>query len=701
MKNIIFILLICLLQTTFVNGQGNDPEKKLNAAIYEEEINGNLQEAIALYEEIVKNFPDDRPVVAEALYRNGLANEKLGNLKAMQYYENVINNYTDQPELVKLAQTRLNRMLKTEKPTDAQLASLRLEGPSIIKLYEKGTSIMKGTMLYNSSLSSDGTKMTGIAYSIGQNVAVYDLKTKKIQEITKYEWLSEPFGGTYFPAWSFDGKEIVYMFADYNENYELQVTNLEGKIRTLLKNEPNAGQIIPRQWSRDGSSILTFKQDSSGFYTIGLVSAKNGSFKPLHRTQWKAKFIEGDASLSPDGKFVVFSDGQADKLDLFIMDTQGGEPTLLSDHPTNELNPLWSPDGKHIVFIRKTFGGSLLYAIEMEEGKPVGQAFLLKEGMQNVNLINWAINGINYDVSLDINDVYTLALNPETGIPTEKPKPLDYTPTGFNFSPVWSHNGKYLAFISSRDRHEVVILPVDGGKEQHYTIPNSEEFWKFSASGLRWLPDNSGIGFSAVGSMGKCSVYRLDLISGTWKNWKLPVQGWTTMDWGPDKNSFVYAGWGNIIWDVNSETNGLHQLNTKTGESHNIYQPDPDTWYNFRALKFSPDYKKLTFIFQNKKLMVLDLETGESKTFGENYWSSSFSPNGKKLLAFGSFKNTKSTGIVVFSIDGKIIQQYDLGKDFTSGTRFFGVDWSSNGKQLVFSTRNMKFETYLMKNVLK
>ena len=691
MKKIILILIWCLGSMIMVTGQEQQAEKLLSKAVYEEEVNGNLQEAIRLYEEIVKKFPEYRSVVAEALYRNGYANEKLGNLKARQYYEKVINNYSDQPELVQLAQIRLSRMLKTEKPAN--------EGLSIINLYEKESG------LHNSSLSPDGTKLAGMDYSIGQNIAVYDRLTKQTQIITKYDYFTPDHGWTYYPIWSPDGKEIVYMFSDWKgKNSELQVTTLEGKTRTLLKNESNAGQIIPRQWSQDGNKILTFKHDTSGFYTIGLVSAKGGSFKALYKPQWKSQFVTGDASLSslsPDGKFVVFVDGPEDKLDLFIINTEGGTPTVLSDHPANEYTVAWSPDGKHIAFIKETQGGSLLYAVEMAEGKPAGPPFLIKEGMQNVDLNNWTKNGICYNLWLDIHDIYTLPLNPETGTPTRKPKPLDYTPTGSNISSVWSHDGKYLAFVSYTDIPKVVILPADGGGTRNYTIPASG-LWGPSVSDLRWLPDNSGVSFHVLNSLGKPTVYRLDIITGKWQNWLLPIQGYTCTDWGPDENSFVYAKWKTSNdSDVDLPDPGLHQFNIRTGETRNIFKPEADTWYTFRGLKFSPDYKKLTFIFQNTKLMVLDLKSGESLKLAENYWSPTFSPDGKKILTFGPYGDKKTTGIVVFSLDGEILQQYDISQYFTSDTRFFRPDWSPDGKQLVFTTRNMKFETYLMKNVLK
>lgn len=681
MKKIILILIWCLGTMIIVTGQEQQAEKLLSKAIYQEEVNGNLQEAIRLYEEIVKKFPEYRSVVAEALYRNGYANEKLGNLKARQYYEKVINNYSDQPELVQLAQIRLNRILKTEKPASEEL--------SIINLYEKGS------WLENSSLSPNGTKIAGIEYSIGQNVNIYDRLTDKTQMITKYDWFNENDGFTYFPVWSPDGQELAYMFFGNNGICEIQASTLQGKKRTLIKNESSGAQIYPKQWSQDGSKILTFKQDSTDSYTIGLVPAKGGSFTALYKTQWKERFIKADASLSPDGKFVVFADGQEDNLDIFIIDTEGGTPTVLSDHPANELDPLWSPDGKHIVFIREIKGGSFLYGIEMAEGKPVGQPFLIREGMQDVDLINWTKNGISYDFTLNLREIYTLALDPETGNSAGVPKLLDYAPAGSNICPVWSYDGKYLAFISYDAVPEVVILAADGGKTRHYTIA-ADEFWAPGVHDLHWLPDNSGLGFNLINRMEVSTMYHLDLATGQWQNWTLPIEGWTRTDWGPDENSFIYTNWG-------SEP-GLYQFNIKTEETQRIYVPDTTyAWYAIRSLKFSRDHKKLTFMLGSREITILYLGTGESRILAQKFWSPTFSPDGQKILVFCPFGEVKNvrTGVAVLSLDGEILQQYDIAQYFTSGTRISSPDWSPDGKKLVFTTVYWKTETYLIKNVLK
>ncbi|MCK5338461.1 MAG: PD40 domain-containing protein, partial [Bacteroidales bacterium] len=232
---------------------------------------------------------------------------------------------------------------------------------------------------------------------------------------------------------------------------------------------------------------------------------------------------------------------------------------------------------------------------------------------------------------------------------------------------------------------EVVIIPADGGETRHYMIPTSE-YWAPGLHDLRWLPDNSGVGFSTHSSMGKSIVHHLDLATGQWQDWTLPIEVWTRTDWGPDENSFVYAKWKEVDSDVEVPDPGLYQFNIITGETQNILQPEGETWYLIKGLKFSRDHKKLTFMLNNTNLMVVDLGSGESRMLAQKCWSPTFSPDGQKILTFGRFGNKKNgpTGVTVFSLDGEILHQYNLAQQFTAGTKIYGTDWSPDGKHLVF-----------------
>jgi len=707
MKTLVSILFFCLAFSLMITGQ-TTPKEKLNNAIYQEEINGDLEKALELYEALVKEYTEERTIVAEALYRIGLTNEKLGTQKAKEYYEKVVSGYTDQPEMVKLAQARLNRIINMEKAGRnlwlAELEQNEDEGIYIVNMYDKGANMRDMSMLDHPSLLPDETKLIGIDYSEGQNVALYDLNTKEIQLVTKYDWSTKGHGWAYYPVASPDGKEVVYMWAQWEwgpTDFAMHVCTTDGESRPLLKNSSNMRQIVPREWSKDGNYILTFVQDTVGYFTIGLTSVKEGKFKPLHKTQWTASLLEGTvskggASLSPDGKNIVFADGPGDNLDLYIIDSDGGTPVLLSAYPGNEYAPLWSPDGKHIVFIRETKKEALLYAVELEDGKPVKQPFVLKGGMQNANLCNWTEHGITCLMSVDLHDIYTLALNPETGVPTGDPVPLQYSPTGSNIQPIWSHDGKYLAFVTYGDIPKIVLLPSDGSEPRNYPI-EAPGFWEFSLSDLCWSPDDSGISFSVSSAGVGPLLYKLNLASGEWQHWELAFPGWTRTAWGPDMNTFVYARHG-----TPENGAGLYLFNVETGESKQIYKPDFNEENTiFHTIRFSHNKRWLACDKNSPngggwKILLVDMESGESRIFAEKYNFVSFSPDGPKILAGGQGKAT------IFSIEGKILQQYNsFMENFPKGTRLQSVDWSPDGKQLVFGTRNWIDATNLIRNVLK
>jgi outer membrane protein assembly factor BamD (BamD/ComL family) len=128
MKLKIVNLIFCLLTLTVVIGQSNGADKMLNKAIYQEEVNGDLQKAIEMYEMIAKDFPNERAIVAKALYRNAFANEKLGHKTATGLYKKIISNYADQTEMVNLSKKRL-------KSLTSAIANSYKKGLSVEKIF--------------------------------------------------------------------------------------------------------------------------------------------------------------------------------------------------------------------------------------------------------------------------------------------------------------------------------------------------------------------------------------------------------------------------------------------------------------------------------------------------------------------------------------------------------------------------------------
>jgi hypothetical protein len=86
MKTRLFLIMAFLMLTVSIPAQDKKASASLTAAIYEEEVTGNLKKAVELYLDILKKYPDDRPVAAKTLYHLGLVNEKMGKQKAGEYF---------------------------------------------------------------------------------------------------------------------------------------------------------------------------------------------------------------------------------------------------------------------------------------------------------------------------------------------------------------------------------------------------------------------------------------------------------------------------------------------------------------------------------------------------------------------------------------------------------------------------------------
>jgi len=107
MKILLLLISTLILIPGILSAQVNGSSALMTAAIYEEEVSGNLDKAINLYLDILKKFPTDRKVVAKSLYHLGLVSEKMGKPKADEYYKKLINDYPDQTEMCTLARARL------------------------------------------------------------------------------------------------------------------------------------------------------------------------------------------------------------------------------------------------------------------------------------------------------------------------------------------------------------------------------------------------------------------------------------------------------------------------------------------------------------------------------------------------------------------------------------------------------------------
>jgi len=123
-KKILFTFFVSALGLILISNDVSSQQtagELLEKALYTEEAKGDLQKAIELYQNILKQFPENREVAAKAQLQIGMCYEKLGLKEAQKAYQKVIDNYPERTEAIKVPKKsypfslKLKLWLKREK----------------------------------------------------------------------------------------------------------------------------------------------------------------------------------------------------------------------------------------------------------------------------------------------------------------------------------------------------------------------------------------------------------------------------------------------------------------------------------------------------------------------------------------------------------------------------------------------------------
>ena len=140
-------------------------------------------------------------------------------------------------------------------------------------------------------------------------------------------------------------------------NGEIYLINPDGKRVRRLTRHPEYDSAPA--WSPDGQKI-TFSSFRGLHRPEGIILAEiylmnpDGA-NPINLTQ-SVERADGHSSWSPDGKQIAFTSAERFKwrggycLNIWVMDADGGHPRNLTNHDALDQTPDWSPDGRRIAF---------------------------------------------------------------------------------------------------------------------------------------------------------------------------------------------------------------------------------------------------------------------------------------------------------------------------------------------------------------
>jgi Tol biopolymer transport system component len=167
--------------------------------------------------------------------------------------------------------------------------------------------------------------------------------------------LTEVVDDGHGPTWSPDGERIAY-FADAVGNVDIFATDATGSNRTRVTRDP-AEDVSPA-WSPDGDRIA-FVSERHGNTDLFVIDADGSDERRLTTD----RATDESFSWSPHGDRIVYVSyrhgaepeniGIGDA-EIFVVDMRTGQSTNVSRDPVWDGDPDWSPDGRMIVFTRRT-----------------------------------------------------------------------------------------------------------------------------------------------------------------------------------------------------------------------------------------------------------------------------------------------------------------------------------------------------------
>jgi len=112
---------------------------------------------------------------------------------------------------------------------------------------------------------------------------------------------------------------------------------------------------------------------------VGQITALDRTGKPLQSLP--SPLTIKDPALSRDGRLVAFSapGGSASGDDIWLLDWANGNRRRVTLQASNEYNPVWSPDGRRLVFASDRGGGMNLYQKDLATG---AEELILKDAAE-------------------------------------------------------------------------------------------------------------------------------------------------------------------------------------------------------------------------------------------------------------------------------------------------------------------------------
>lgn len=386
------------------------------------------------------------------------------------------------------------------------------------------------------SFSPDGKSIV-YASDVEANFEIYT----KVIATGETKRLTHNLGHDSFPSFSPDGTQIIFNSDMEKENNDVYLMNTDGSDVRKITDGPGWDASPPNCWSPDGTQVLLLSDNNGGKENIYLmniepyaprrVAPKIESEQPLDpsyspdgekivytlpneirildiRSQTDRSVFKigsvGNLTFSPDGTKLLFQARVEENTEICSVNVDGSGFVNLTQNPSRDMGPAYSPDGTRIAFAASRASGTSTFEIYVMNSdgsdprlvfgdraissgptwSPDGKTIVFANDREGGRIGNFELFSVSVDGG------------PERRL-TDRPR--------YDVDPVFSPDGTRIAFVSNTDGNaEIYVMNADGSAVLRLTRDVGSDLYP------HWSPDGKKLIFTSDRT-GKYGIYEIDL----------------------------------------------------------------------------------------------------------------------------------------------------------------------------------------------